>query len=252
MVHAQNALMTQSKRDLTGMAHGHGWGVATYENETPHVERQAWAAHHGEHFERAAARIYTDVVLAHVRRATVGGAHIKNTHPFSFGDWAFAHNGTAPHFAIVKEKLLAEIDETHRKEIKGETDSEHLFYYWLSVYERAGDDDMDRALRTVIANTRDWVREIDERVEIGLNLIVTDGRRMVGSRLGRTLYYIERSGVYDCEICGFPHVHHDKKKSYRAVVVASEPITHENWNEIPEGSIWRTSGDTGRIKIAAL
>ena len=53
LVHAQNSLMVQSREDLAGYEHAQGWGVATYEDRRPHVERQAWAAYHGEHFRRA-------------------------------------------------------------------------------------------------------------------------------------------------------------------------------------------------------
>ena len=61
------------------------------------------------------------------------------------------------------------------------------------------------------------------------------------ARLGRTLYYVEREGVHDCEICGFPHIHHDPHRRYRAVVVASEPISHEDWREVPERSVYRVN-----------
>ncbi len=35
LVKAQNALMAQSKSDMKGYAHGHGWGVADYNNGLP-------------------------------------------------------------------------------------------------------------------------------------------------------------------------------------------------------------------------
>ena len=50
LVHSQNALMQQSKGDSTGLMHGHGWGVADYPDGVPVVEKQTWAAYHGEHF----------------------------------------------------------------------------------------------------------------------------------------------------------------------------------------------------------
>ena len=102
LVHAQNALMHQSREDLAGYSHVHGWGVAAYENAQPHVERQAWAAYYGEHFRRAAARIYARTVLAHIRRATVGEPGLENTHPFAEGHWTLIHNGTVPSFGAVK------------------------------------------------------------------------------------------------------------------------------------------------------
>lgn len=58
LVKAQNALMAQSQSDMQGYAHGHGWGVADYPDGVPMIEKQVWAAFHGEHFSRKAARVY--------------------------------------------------------------------------------------------------------------------------------------------------------------------------------------------------
>ncbi|MDJ0637868.1 MAG: class II glutamine amidotransferase, partial [Paracoccaceae bacterium] len=70
LVRAQNALMAQSRGDSEGLMHGHGWGVADYPDGVPVVEKQTWAAFEGEHFTKAAARVYAHTVVAHVRRAT--------------------------------------------------------------------------------------------------------------------------------------------------------------------------------------
>ena len=74
---------------------------------------------------------------------------------------------------------------------------------------------------------------------------------IVGSRCGRSLYHLEREGVYDCEICGFPHIHHDPTQTYRAVVVASEPLTHEPWTEVPEDSLYAVGSDL-RLAVQPL
>jgi predicted glutamine amidotransferase len=82
LVRAQNALIVQSQRDQEGRSNAHGWGVAVYPNGgLPHVERQAWAAYHGEHFREAAVRAHARTVVAHVRRATMGVPALENTHP---------------------------------------------------------------------------------------------------------------------------------------------------------------------------
>jgi len=83
LVHAQNALMQQSQLDAEGRMNGHGWGVADYRDGVPLIEKQTWAAFHGEHFRKSAARVYAHTVVAHVRRATVGSTSIENTHPFN-------------------------------------------------------------------------------------------------------------------------------------------------------------------------
>ena len=57
LVRAQNALMAQSMGDREGLTHGHGWGVAEHPDGVPFVEKQVWAAYHGEHFKKTAARV---------------------------------------------------------------------------------------------------------------------------------------------------------------------------------------------------
>jgi predicted glutamine amidotransferase len=166
--------------------------------------------------------------------------------------WAFAHNGTVPRFDKVRDRLLAEIAPAHRALIKGQTDSEHLFRYALTLLE-AGEvagprDAVARVVKDVVA----MIREIAPDDPIGLNLMLTDGDLLAGTRLGRTLVYVARDGVYDCEICGFPHIHHDPRVEYRAVVVASEPITHEQWHEVPESSLWRINLDEPGLEISDL
>lgn len=239
LVHAQNALMVQSRSDLAGKSHANGWGLATYEDRSPHVERQAWAAYHGEHFQRAAARIFARQVLAHVRRATVGPASLANTHPFVDGVWTFIHNGTIPNFDRLRPRLLEALPEPRRSAIRGETDSEHFFHYLRTLQESQPGKPPAEALRQALCQVVAWCHEVDPGARIGLNVILTDGLDMVGSRFGRGLCFVEREGVHDCEICGFPHVHHDRQRQYRAVIVASEPISHERWQDAPEHSVYR-------------
>ena len=251
LVHAQNALIVQSQSDLTGLSHSHGWGVATFEDHVPQIERQAWAAYHGEHFRRAAARIYSETVVAHVRRATVGEPSLANTHPFSDGPWVLVHNGTVPNFEEVKHLMLGSIAPSRRAYIQGTTDSEHVFQFLRTLQEEEPDRPLLNTLRVGIDRIIGWCQKVDQSAKVGLNLIYTDGTRMVGSRVGRSLYYVERDGIKDCQICGFPHVHHDPHRSYQAVVVASEPISDESWTEVPEKSVYEVSANQ-KIEIQSL
>jgi len=251
LVHAQNALMVQSRADLAGKSHANGWGLATYEDHLPHIERQSWAAYHGEHFRQAAARIFSRHVLAHVRRATVGKASLENTHPFVEGNWAFIHNGTIPEFDRLRPRFLSALSSARRDAIRGETDSEHFFHYLRSVQENQPDLPPLACLRVALRQVVGWCGEIEPRARIGLNVILTNGSELVGSRIGRGLCFVERDGVHDCEIGGFPHVHHDPHRVYRAVIVASEPISHECWQEVPENSVYRVA-DGLRLEIEAL
>ena len=251
LVHAQNALMVQSRQDRAGQSHGHGWGMATYRDHTLDVSRHAWAAYHGEHFKSAAARSFSKTVLAHVRRATVGPPKLENTHPFRYDHWAFAHNGTLPSFNKIRPLMLKAMSDKHRDAIGGVTDSEHVFHHLLSRVESASDAPLIEVAAVGIRQLIDWCEEIDPEAKIGLNILMTDGRQLVGTRCGRTLYFLEREDIRDCEICGFPHIHHDPRTDYRAAVVASEPISHEPWKEMPDFSIFQVTDNFG-IEIKPL
>lgn len=243
LIHAQNALMAQSMGDREGLTHGHGWGVAGYPDGVPFLEKQAWAAYHGQHFKKMASRVYARTVVAHVRRATVGPPAVENTHPFEHGKWLFAHNGTVRTFDAMRDRMLADMDPLHRDEIHGSTDSEHIFRYLMSLWGRHPDRELRETLRDGLAQIVRWSRDVDPDAPISLNVIWTDGDHLVGSRFNRTLWFLERDGVFHCDICGRPHVHHDPKRAYRAVEIASEPITEERWLGVPNGTVFSVDPD---------
>jgi len=231
-------LMAQSRGDREGMTHGHGWGIAELPNGWPIVEKQAWAAYHGEHFQKSAARAYSRVVIAHVRRATGGSPSLENTHPFVHGHWLFAHNGTVPNFDAVRERLVDAMNPLQRSEIRGTTDSEHVFRYLLTLWQHNPQTPLAQTLCLGLKQVVTWCRAVDPAAPIALNVLWTDGDRFVGSRLGRSLWYLERDGVVLCEICGQSHVHHDHRRHYRAVEIASEPITDEEWMQVPDACVF--------------
>ena len=83
-----------------------------------------------------------------------------------------------------------------------------------------------------------WCRELAPGEPVGLNVVLTDGERMVASRWGRSLWFLERDAVERCGQCGRPHVHHEPGVPYRAVEVASEPVTPgDPWCPLPEACV---------------
>ena len=238
LVHAQDALMAQSIEDSEGKSHAHGWGVATYSGGLPHVDKQAWAAYHGEHFRESAARAYSQTVIAHVRQATVGPPGLDNTHPFVHGRWVFAHNGTVPNFDLVSEAMIDAIDPPHRDGIQGNTDREFIFRYLLSLWEREPGRPLIETLGLGLEGIIALCRDIDREAKIGLNVLWSDGEHLLGSRFGRTLWYLERDGLHTCGICGGSHVHRPAVGDYRAVEIASQPVTGEAWRQVPKGTVF--------------
>lgn len=251
LVHARNSLMAQSRSDLHGFENADGWGIAVYEHGEPRFQRRSHAAHQSEEFRAAAARVRSATILAHVRRATVGAVDDANTHPFTHGRFAFVHNGTIPYFERVREDMLAAMGADHRHAIQGTTDSEHLFHVILAAHGRRADGSLFAALRATLGRTLAWCRDIGAEPHLGLNVLLTDGERMVGSRWQRTLFSLDRRGLADCEVCGLQHADCVPPESYRAMVIASEPITGEPWREVPERSVFEITPDL-RLHVEPL
>jgi len=254
LIYAQNALLQQSRRDEMGDAHPDGWGIGYYVGSKPVLVRREFSAFEDLYFAETAEKIYSKTVVAHVRRASVGKPLLVNTHPFSVGVWTFAHNGTLWGFEELEERIVAETDPQILSHRRGTTDSEACFLWLLSRMKQAGISTDERCtdLERLSQVVCDAVTELAQRSqstnpeeEEQLNWIVTDGVTMVATRWNRTLHWVFRENIRDCEICGIPHVNHDQDIGYNAVIIASEQISQEDWQQIPNFSILTLDNNFG-------
>ena len=233
LVEAQNALQVQSDRDQRGVRNADGWGIAQWTDSGPSLIHSTSPAFADRQFAAAAAAVSSDAVIAHVRAATQGRVAEQNTHPFTHGPWAFAHNGTLSAF----EHVATWLDLGAFGPPDGDTDSELVFRWMLN---RMADHGLDPdAPASNVEPIVDLIAEaVLELVRITiragapeppkLNFLISDGKHLVASRWGNTLSWTFRRGVLDCAACGTSHCP-SADAGYRAVVVASEPITDEDW-----------------------
>jgi glutamine amidotransferase len=186
---AENALGVQSND------HPDGWGVAFYVDGAPHVTRSPLTALGDALFHRLSGVVSSETVLAHVRRATRGPKTVFNCHPFQYGRWVFAHNGDIPSFEETREALVGQVDPKFRRFIMGETDSEVVFFVFLSelskllpLSERPNLDQSLSALRSTVLSVR---RICDARTPESpstLTLMATDGESLVATQGGKELF----------------------------------------------------------------
>jgi glutamine amidotransferase len=172
--------------------HPDGWGVGWYEDGIPRVVRSLTPAHGDADFEQLSQFVSAQTVVAHVRKASVGRVAEENTHPFQRGPWLFAHNGTIPDWERVRAPLEALIAPSLRRDLRGDTDSERCFLLFLSRLQRHCDPDRADvgSAAAALAETLALVREISEQGErkASTTFLATDGRLLLASRRGRTLY----------------------------------------------------------------
>lgn len=251
LVEAQNALIRQAEEDERGLVNDDGWGIGVIRDGRARCEREVAPADESAEYREEASREAGTTVVAHVRRATVGEPALANTHPFRDGNALLAHNGHVGGFDAARERMLAEMRPVDREAIRGTTDSEHVFRLLQSRAARAPETPLRKILDRTVRDVAVWSREADPESELALNLLWARGDELVGSRLGRSLWYVERDGPHRCEVCGEVHPEAADGESYRAVAVASERITGEAWREVPEASVFEID-DAFRLRPAPI
>lgn len=224
---APRELLHDAPRSLRALSleHADGWGVAL----SPGDDR--WQIHRNT---RCAARCdqYASIVasparviIAHVRKKTVGDLALANTHPFRRDQFVFAHNGTL----TIVDKLLGASSPARLGEIEGDTDSERLFAFVLTHIDEA-DGDVERGVMRAIRTLHTWG-------DIGsANFLLATGTRVFAYRQGRSLYTLVRNNM---------------------TFVASEQLTDgDAWLEVPERGLaildGRAGSGTSVSKVAML
>ena len=134
-----------------------------------------------------------DRLVEELRRAVadVGPRRADNNHPFRMRQWLFAHAGMVEGFAAIQPRLLESMPDFLRRNLRGDTDSEHVFHVFLSFLHDAGQlDSMDVSDQAVLAALRSAITLIDRLVsEVGapkrnLDLVLTNGRQLYALRRG--------------------------------------------------------------------
>ena len=255
LVAADNALGFQSSD------HPDGWGVAYYMEGTPHVTRSPATALSDHLFQRVSGVVASETVLAHVRKATVGEISVLNCHPFQYGRWVMAHNGEIREFGKSREKLLAEIAPRLRRFILGDTDSEVIFFLFLThlaqhgpLANRLGVESVVDALRATVRQVRELCDSSESRAL--LTIIVTDGTTMAAVQGGKELFWsTHKTRCADRESC--PSLSPECEAPTRTgfvnhLIFTSEPLQGENvWMEMKEGDVvgvdWRMRLHRGSV-----
>jgi predicted glutamine amidotransferase len=240
---AENALGVQSNH------HPDGWGVAFYIDGAPHVTRSPTTALGDALFHRLSGVVASETVLAHVRKATQGDKTVFNCHPFQYGRWVFAHNGDIPRLDEVREHLRELIEPKLRRFVMGDTDSELVFFVFMSELLRVSSAGLRaelshamKALRTTVQRVRevcDGRPGVDSAL---LTLLATDGENLVAAHGGKELYYSTyKTRCSDREHCASLSAVCEAASTTGFVnhfIVSSEPLHGENvWIGLEPGDI---------------
>lgn len=261
---ADNALGTQSAD------HRDGWGVAYYVDGAPHITRSPTTAIDCALFQRVSGIVASETVLAHVRRATNGENSVLNCHPFQYGKWVMAHNGDIQDFPKHRTELVQRVAPMLRRYILGDTDSEVLFFLFLThlsqhgpLSGRIGVEEVMMALQATLDHVR-AICDVDTEKEPSLlTTIVTDGTTMVAAEGGKELFWSTyKTRCSDRDTCPSlsPECEAPSESGYvNHLIFSSEVVLGENiWLPFEHGELigvdWRMklARSTGQRHLAVV
>jgi glutamine amidotransferase len=260
-----DALRVETHPSPGGTASPVGWGIGFYQGGEVLMRRRPLDEHTSIDLAKLAGDVRADVLIAHVRSATVGALRTENTHPFRYRQWLFAMTGTFAGFDAVRERLVATVPSFLRSNIRGETDAELIFHVFLSFLHDQGKlEDANlapaaaaSALRASLEVVEGMAAEVDADPR-RVNLLVTNGETLLAVRkndsdAGR-MYLRELTGKADADVV----IGDDLQLRRRAPELARMRFTllasdleeelRGRWKAVPAGSlVTATRADAPRI-----
>lgn len=243
----ENSLVKQSHGAKEGL-HGinaDGFGLAWYNHELsdePGVFKSIQPAWNDRNLSNLSKKIESACFLGHIRASTVGDVTLYNCHPFTYKQYSMVHNGTMHGFKKFRRELLAELSDELFFEVKGQTDSECLFFLIMQYVDKG------MSLEGAIKGAFTWVlarqKEFPESEFSRLNVVITDGKEMIATR------FVSKD--HDSLSLNYSLV--QEGEEIKSVLVASEPLDEQEglWMVIPENHYLKVEPKTLAAEILAF
>jgi predicted glutamine amidotransferase len=247
-----NSLVHQSLMSKLGAepTNGDGFGVGWYgAPDTPGLFHSTEPAWNDQNLLELSGHISSPLFFTHIRAAIGSAVQQTNCHPFRHGHWLFMHNGYINGFATIKRDLVLAIDPCLYPEIKGQADTEVLFYLALTF---GLEDDPPAAVEQAVG----LVEAVAERHGVPNpfqgTVATSDGERIwafrySSERTSRTLFYT--TDVTTLRKM-YPERGLFQEVSEDARLIVSEPLGDVAgvWNEVPESTCGIVGPDQAELR----
>ena len=194
--------------------HCDGWGIATNAGKGADLYKEPVAATKSENFKAQLESHRSSSALLHLRWATEGmPVNEDNTHPFTYQDISFIHNGSISPF----DCLDPLIDKKYLSLAKGSTDSERYFLFLLTQIEKHG----------FIEGVIKGVKYIKENCNYSsINMMITNKEYFVAA----CVYNQDKVPDRFKDQSDYYHLKYTSHNGQ--VVVASTGWNQDNWQEL--------------------
>ena len=247
----ENSLVDQSLHSRLGAepTNGDGFGVGWYgQSPTPGVFHSIEPAWNDQNLRELSGHISSPLFFTHIRAAIGSAVQQTNCHPFRHDRWLFMHNGYLNELATIKRDLVLAVDPSLYPEIKGQADTEVLFYLALTF---GLEDDPPAAVAQAIG----FVEHLAERHGVPHpfqgTVATTDGESIWAFRYSSERR--SRSLFYTTDVPRLRKLHPEIKLleqfSDNARLIVSEPLGEVAgvWNEVPESTYGHVGPDHAEL-----
>ena len=228
MTRPKNSLVYQKHMLLSGQPHvinADGFGMGWYNHDidqNPAVYRAIQPVWNDLNLKHLASKIQSNCMVGHIRAASIGDVNVSNCHPFFYKNLMMVHNGIVKGFNQFKKAIVAHMSSETFNLIRGNTDTEFLFFMICSTYYETFSEHPNGLEESVIQTLR-FIETLDHehKTTSRINLILTDGEKIVATRWS--------SKPKDDELKVF------YKQTDTGTIIASECLDQDStsWKELP-------------------
>jgi glutamine amidotransferase len=209
--------------------HVDGFGFAWLAKDKWKIYKSPKDYLHDDQIMKLADRIPKKLVIGHLRKKIYGKPSIENTHPFIYENQIFLHNGFIKDFPKHQEKIKGQIHPEYLNHIEGESDSEVLFYLFLSIKDDLAKKNstkklLNRAIRELFERFERW------GIELTANIIYANENHIL---ITRFLCYNKKEYAQEQHP---PSLYLHQQIAPGGILITSEPIL-SNFQLIPENNI---------------
>jgi predicted glutamine amidotransferase len=211
-----------------------GWGIARFEGKASQVFKEPIRATRSRlaEFVRDDEAFVSQIFIGHVRRASRGAHTLENTHPFvrvfRQREVVFAHNGTLNWSGTAGRLKFRPV---------GETDSERLFCELLSQLSAGRVPFTEfQVIEVLLRGFNHWG---------SVNLLFSEGEHLYAYRdqaghngLCMTKRIAPFGNISLQDEDWSVDLAEEKLPGQRGVVIATRPLTNEQWTDLTPGSLW--------------
>jgi predicted glutamine amidotransferase len=214
--------------------HCDGWGIASSAGSQIDTVKEPIAATKSDAFNKEVLSHKSNAALLHLRWATEGMPVTQNnTHPFTYHDISFIHNGS-----ITPSNALDQvIDKKYLQLAKGTTDSERYFLFLLSQIEKHGFVDGVKAALTYLK---------DNCTYSSINMMIINPDYFITA----CIYNQDKIPKRFANDLDYYQLKFRAKDGN--VVVASSGWNQDGWQQIPNGSILVVARSGQKYSLCAL